>query len=194
MSDTHITPDGWVWYRQAGSRFELGFTQAMLDRVLSECWCIIPTHSKVKEGQPLFAVETNDLLWSIPAPFSGKLVQINLDAQNAPERLKKDTVVMTIQPIVEVTRQQSGVDAPRPVRPAQRREPFPNPDEVEQTDPELAQALRQVLRDAERAPGGVWFNFPEQEARHQAAQFAEQVQRREEREILGRPVADGGEF
>jgi len=101
MVQKDVTPDGRLWFTTntnatGASVAQVGFTKLLLDEVRDECWSIIPSHSFVRRGQPLFAIETNDALLSIVSPFDGRVSGIDFQAQNCPDKLTEDSVVLTI--------------------------------------------------------------------------------------------------
>lgn len=85
-----------IWFKEEGNIVLVGFTSSFLDQ-LDGCWQILPaTRRMFKKNAPLLTVETNDGLYSVSAPFSGTLMDISQQAQNFPDQLTEDSVVMTI--------------------------------------------------------------------------------------------------
>ncbi len=91
-----------IWVEKDGEAVKIGFTRDFLQQ-LDQCWHILPAHNKrFKRKMPLMTVETNDGLVSILSPVDGFLKSFDQKAQNFPDRLKEDDVILHITSKEEV--------------------------------------------------------------------------------------------
>ncbi len=85
-----------IWYTQDGEVVKLGLTKSFIDS-LDQCWHILPANTEqVRKKSPLFVVETNDSMISIMSPLEGYVNMYNMDAQDFPDRLDENTVLMEL--------------------------------------------------------------------------------------------------
>lgn len=86
-----------IWYKQEGKHLKIGFTEQFLPTV-HEAWHVLPTttKAKVREKSPLMAIETNDALFTIFAPSTGRVIKFNDKARDFPDRLSADDVILTL--------------------------------------------------------------------------------------------------
>lgn len=85
-----------IWYEQQDNLVKIGFTKAFLQD-MDQCWHILPANlTKFRSKAPLLTVETNDALISIMSPVSGNFMQYSHKAQNFPDKLTEDDVVVEI--------------------------------------------------------------------------------------------------
>jgi hypothetical protein len=85
-----------LWYEQQDRNIRIGFTKEFLEQ-LDQCWHILPANlSRIKANAPLMAIETNDALISVLSPVSGSFVTFSHKAQNFPNKLTEDDVVMEL--------------------------------------------------------------------------------------------------
>lgn len=92
-----VDPKNQIWFSKDGERTNVGFTTSFLE-VVRECWHVLPTStgSVIKEKSPLFAVETNEALFSIAAPITGSIISFSDKAQNFPDKLTEDDVICVL--------------------------------------------------------------------------------------------------
>lgn len=85
-----------IWFKQEDNTVKIGFTKSFLEG-MDQCWHILPANlSKFRSKSPLLTVETNDSLISIMSPVSGNFMQYSDKAQNFPDKLTEDDVVVEI--------------------------------------------------------------------------------------------------
>lgn len=85
-----------IWFTKKGEQTDVGFTPSFLD-IIREAWHVLPTtKGSVAEKSPLLSIETNEGLFSIPAPASGAIISFNDKARNFPDQLTADDVICTI--------------------------------------------------------------------------------------------------
>jgi hypothetical protein len=97
-----------IWFEQQDNVVKVGFTKSFLEG-LDQCWHILPANmGRFREHSPLMVIETNDALVSVKSPVSAHFSQWSDKAQNFPDQLTEDDVVLEIY-----------------TGPAQRREPQP---------------------------------------------------------------------
>lgn len=96
--EKQISKDGKIWFRtQDKGNTEIGFTRTTIDRVLTECWHILPaTSSKVKINSPVLCMETNDGMFSITSPCAGDIISFNDKAMNFPDQLNEEDVILVV--------------------------------------------------------------------------------------------------
>lgn len=87
-----------IWYEQTEQGVtKIGFTRSFLDG-MDQCWHILPGNmERFREKAPLMVVETNDALVSILSPITGNFGQWSVKAQDFPNQLTEDDVVMEIR-------------------------------------------------------------------------------------------------
>jgi glycine cleavage system H lipoate-binding protein len=94
-----------IWFEQNDNVVTVGFTRQFLE-LMGECWHIVPANmERFRAHAPLMVVETNDSLISIKSPVAANFTSFNAKAQNFPDQLTEDDVVLEMR-----------------VGPAQRRE------------------------------------------------------------------------
>lgn len=85
-----------IWYEKNGEVTNIGFTNEFLN-TLDQCWHILPSNlEKFKVKSPLLTIETNDALLSIVSPVSGNFMEFSNKAQNFPNKLTENDVVLSI--------------------------------------------------------------------------------------------------
>lgn len=86
-----------VWYKKEGTAITIGFTKDFLTS-LDQCWHILPASlEQFKPKAPLLTVETTDALISIMSPVAGNFMQFSQRAQNFPDKLTEDDVVLELR-------------------------------------------------------------------------------------------------
>lgn len=87
-----------IWFEQNEQGVtRIGFTRSFLDG-MDQCWHILPAgRGKFREKSPLMVVETNDSLISILAPIAGNFGEWSTKAQNFPNKLTEDDVVIELR-------------------------------------------------------------------------------------------------
>lgn len=100
-----------IWYEHQDNVVKVGFTKSFLDS-LQQCWHILPANlQRFREKSPLMVVETNDTLISIMSPVAANFSEWSDKAQNFPDQLTENDVVLQLR---------QGVAAPMPVEPTIR--------------------------------------------------------------------------
>jgi glycine cleavage system H lipoate-binding protein len=85
-----------IWFEQNDGVVTVGFTKSFLDG-LDQCWHVLPANNqRFREKAPLMVVETNDALISIMSPVSANFVQWERKAQDFPDQLTEDDVILTM--------------------------------------------------------------------------------------------------
>lgn len=85
-----------IWFEQNDGVVTVGFTKSFLDG-LDQCWHVLPANNqRFREKGPLMVVETNDSLISIMSPVSANFVQWERKAQDFPDQLTEDDVILTM--------------------------------------------------------------------------------------------------
>ena len=131
-----------IWVEQDNELVKIGFTRNFLD-TLDQCWHILPANNKkFKSKMPLMTVETNDGLVSILSPVDGFLQEFAHKAQDFPDRLTEDDVILRI---VSKPQVKAAEPMPSTARPIGR----PRPVQVADRDATLAQLRGNV-------PGATW--------------------------------------
>jgi glycine cleavage system H lipoate-binding protein len=86
-----------IWVESdGGEHVKIGFTRDFLQQ-LDQCWHILPANnSRFKKQMPLMTVETNDGLVSILSPVTGYLQNFDRKAQDFPDKLTEEDVILSI--------------------------------------------------------------------------------------------------
>lgn len=78
---------------------KIGFTKQYIDNELGECFHVIQADTKLaRKGQPLMVLETNDGTSRIRSPINGSIISFSHKAQNFPDRLVEEDVIMEVLP------------------------------------------------------------------------------------------------
>jgi hypothetical protein len=83
-----------IWFEQQDNVVKVGFTKSFLEK-LEQCWHILPANmGRFREHSPLMVIETNDALISVKSPVSANFSQWSDKAQNFPDQLTEEDVVL----------------------------------------------------------------------------------------------------
>jgi hypothetical protein len=86
-----------IWYERQDQTVKIGFTKSFLEG-LDQCWHILPANlERFKAKAPLLTVETNDALISILSPVAGNFMQYSDKAQNFPDKLTEEDVILELR-------------------------------------------------------------------------------------------------
>lgn len=108
----------WTEEQTSGAVF-IGFTRRFIEEKLGECFHILQADSKkVKKGEPLLVIETNDGLENLKAPLSGTIIVFNDKARNFPDRLTEEDTILQVVP--------EGVTIPKSVKVAKPKQIIPD--------------------------------------------------------------------
>jgi glycine cleavage system H lipoate-binding protein len=86
-----------IWFEQNDNVVTVGFTRQFLE-LMGECWHIVPANmERFRAHAPLMVVETNDSLISIKSPVAANFTSFNAKAQNFPDQLTEDDVILEMR-------------------------------------------------------------------------------------------------
>lgn len=88
----------WVETNEDGT-VNIGLTRDYIKQKLSDCFHIIQADSfAMVKNEPMFVVETIDDLECIDAPIDGKIMKFNTKAQDFPDKLTEEDVIIQLCP------------------------------------------------------------------------------------------------
>lgn len=98
-----------IWYTEQEGGYQIGFTKSFLEG-LDQCWYIMPAHAeRFKLKSPLLTIETNEMIFSILSPVTGFFQQMENKAQNFPDKLTENDIVLHLTKVAQRA-------APEPMR------------------------------------------------------------------------------
>ena len=87
-----------IWSEENQGVVSIGFTQAFIDGVLTECFHITQSGSILAtKGKPMLTIETNEGLKTIKAPVTGTITHFSQDARDFPDCIREDNVIVQIK-------------------------------------------------------------------------------------------------